>query len=316
MKPSALTIGKFDGVHAGHARLLCETIAAAAERGLTPSVLTFDPHPACIVAPERAPQPLTSLEERCALMRELGIERIFILRFTAEVARLSPEEFVARYVRGEMDARVVVTGENFRFGHKQAGDARVLAELGQRYGFETRVIAPVVRRGTLISTSGIRALLTSGAVSRAARLLGRPYTISGEVVHGFGIGAKQTVPTLNLRPPAELLPRNGVYITRTEDRETGRLWNSITNIGFRPTFGGEDLSIETYLLDPLRGPAPARIRIEFLRRVREERKFDSPELLKRQIWSDVGRAQAFFRRLDKWLRPTLPTAGAHARGPR
>lgn len=300
MKASALTIGKFDGVHAGHARLLCETIAAAAERGLEPSVLTFDPHPACVVAPERAPQPLTSLDERCALMRELGIERIFILRFTAEVARLSPEEFVARYVRGEMDARVVLTGENFHFGHKQAGDAGVLAELGRRYGFETRVIAPVVRRAMLVSTSGIRTLLTSGAVSRAARLLDRPYAISGEVVHGFGIGAKQTVPTLNLRPPVEVLPQNGVYITRTEDRETGRRWNSVTNIGFRPTFGGEDLSIETYLLDSLEGPTPARIRVEFLRRVREERKFDSPELLKRQILSDVGRAQAFFRRLTKW----------------
>ena len=312
MKPSALTIGKFDGVHAGHARLLRETIAAAAEQGLEPSVLTFDPHPACVVAPERAPQPLTSLDERCALMRELGIERIFILRFTEEVARLSPEEFVARYVRGEMDARVVVTGENFRFGHKQSGDVRVLAEMGQRFGFETRIIAPVTRRGMLVSTSTIRALLASGAVSRAARLLERPYAISGEVVHGFGIGAKQTVPTLNLRPPVEVLPLNGVYITRTEDRENSRRWNSITNIGFRPTFGGEDLSVETYLLDPLEGPAPARIRIEFLRRVREERKFDNPELFKRQIWSDVGRAQAFFRRLAKWTRPAFEYAG----GPR
>jgi riboflavin kinase/FMN adenylyltransferase len=312
VKPAALTIGKFDGVHAGHARLLRETIAAAAERGLAPSVLTFDPHPACVVAPERAPQPLTSLDERCALMRELGIERIFILRFTEEVARLSPEEFVARYVRGEMDARVVVTGENFRFGHKQSGDVRVLAEMGQRFGFETRIIAPVTRRGMLVSTSAIRALLASGAVSRAARLLERPYAISGEVVHGFGIGAKQTVPTLNLRPPVEVLPLNGVYITRTEDRENSRRWNSITNIGFRPTFGGEDLSVETYLLDPLEGPAPARIRVEFLRRVREERKFDNPELLKRQIWSDVGRAQAFFRRLAKWTRPALQYAG----GPR
>jgi riboflavin kinase/FMN adenylyltransferase len=245
-------------------------------------------------------------------MRELGIERIFILRFTEEVARLSPEEFVARYVRGEMDARVVVTGENFRFGHKQSGDVRVLAEMGQRYGFETRIIAPVTRRGMLVSTSTIRALLASGAVSRAARLLERPYAISGEVVHGFGIGAKQTVPTLNLRPPVEVLPLNGVYITRTEDRENSRRWNSITNIGFRPTFGGEDLSVETYLLDPLEGPAPARIRIGFLRRVREERKFDKPELLKRQIWSDVGRAQAFFRRLAKWARPALEYAG----GPR
>jgi riboflavin kinase/FMN adenylyltransferase len=302
VKPSALTIGKFDGVHAGHARLLRETISLAAKFGVAPSVLTFDPHPACVVSPERAPRPLTSLDDRCALMRGLGIEQIFILRFTPEIARLSPEEFVVRYVRGEMQARGVVIGGNFRFGHKQSGDASTLTALGERYGFETRLVAPVARRGMIVSTSEIRSLLERGEVSRACRLLERPYAISGEVVHGFGIGAKQTVPTLNLRPPREVLPANGVYITRTTDPENGRRWNSVTNIGVRPTFGGEDLSIETFLLDALDGPTPACIRVEFLRRVRDERKFDSADSLKRQILFDVGRAKMFFQRVGKWAR--------------
>jgi riboflavin kinase / FMN adenylyltransferase len=301
-KESGLTIGKFDGVHAGHARLLREAIGIARERGWTPAALTFDPHPVCVLAPERAPRPLMPLERRCALMREMGIAEIFVLHFTAEIARLSPEEFVAQYVRERMRARAVVVGENFRFGHMQAGDPRTLAELGARYGFETRLIAPVKRRGVVVSTSGIRGLVEAGNVSRAGRLLERPYALSGEVVHGFGIGARQTVPTLNLRPPGEVTPANGVYITRTTDFDQKRRWNSVTNIGFRPTFGGQDLSIETFLLDPLEGPTPARICVEFLHRLREERKFENAEALKRQILNDVSRAQGFFRRLAKWRR--------------
>ena len=304
--PCALTIGKFDGVHAGHSQLLSRVVEIAAERGLQPAAMTFHPHPACIVTPDRVPQPLMPLEERCNRMRDLGIRQLFILQFTHEVARLAPEEFVASYVTGTMRARVVVVGCNFRFGHKQSGDPQLLIRLGEQYGFETQLVAPVQRRGMIVSTSAIRARLQAGEVSLAARLLERPYSISGEVVQGFGIGSKQTVPTLNLRPVSEVMPRNGVYITRTTDPVTGRLWNSITNIGYRPTFGGEDLTIETYLLDPLDGPAPTHIRVEFLRRVREERKFDSPDLLKRQILADVGRAKTFFRRLAKLGQPPNP----------
>jgi riboflavin kinase/FMN adenylyltransferase len=298
--PCALTIGKFDGVHAGHSQLLRRVVEIAAERGLQPAAMTFHPHPACVVTPDRVPKPLMPLEERCDRMRDLGIQQLFILQFTHEVARLAPEEFVASYVTGTMRAHVVVVGCNFRFGHKQSGDPQLLTRLGEQYGFETQLVAPVQRRGMIVSTSAIRARLQAGEVSLAARFLGRPYGVSGEVVHGFGIGSKQTVPTLNLRPVSEVMPRNGVYITRTTDPSADRHWRSITNIGHRPTFGGEDLTIETYLLDPLDGPAPTHIRVEFLRRVREERKFDSPDLLKRQILADVGSAKTFFRRLARW----------------
>lgn len=302
MKESVLTIGKFDGVHAGHAYLLAQVASIAAERGLQSAVMTFDPHPVCVIAPGRAPRPLISLEERCAKIRALGIEQVFVLPFTVEISKLSPEEFVARYLRGRMRARVVIVGRNFRFGYKQAGDPGVLAALGERYGFETRLVEAVKLRGLIVSASEIRRRIEAGKVSLAGRLLGRPYALEGAVVSGQGIGSRQTVPTLNLQTSAEVLPRDGVYVTRTHDLDSDRSWNSITNIGMRPTFDGTARTIETFLLDPLEGASPLRIRVEMLRRVREERKFETPEALKSQILRDVERARTYFRRVARWVR--------------
>jgi riboflavin kinase / FMN adenylyltransferase len=307
MRESVLTIGKFDGVHAGHAFLLAQVASLASERGLQPAVMTFDPHPVCVIAPGRATRPLISLEERCAKIRALGIEQVFILPFTQEISRLAPEEFISRYVRGQMRARVVMVGRDFRFGYKQAGDPGVLAALGGRYGFETRLVEAVKLRGLIVSASEIRRRIEAGEVSLAGRLLGRPYAVAGEVVAGQGIGSRQTVPTLNLHTAAEVLPRDGVYITRTHDLEADRSWNSITNIGMRPTFDGHTRTIETFLLELAgRRPAPLRIRVELLRRVREERKFATPEALKTQILRDVERARTYFRRVARWVRGALP----------
>ncbi len=299
--PSAVTIGNFDGVHAGHRRILRRVSAVAAERGLKPSVLTFDPHPTRVVAPDRAPLLMTQPEERCRLMQEEGIRQALILPFNDAVARLSPEEFVRHILVERLGVKAVLVGENFRFGHKAAGNTRSLAELGAKYGFSTEVVPAVRFRGCTVSSSVIRQLIQAGNVGRAARLLERPYAIAGRVVTGHQIGSKQTVPTLNLASPAEVLPAIGVYITRTRDLDDDRVWPSISNLGHRPTFGGDrDLSIETFLLEPLEGDRPRRMRLEFLRRVREERKFDSPEALKAQILRDVTRAQTYFRRAKKW----------------
>jgi riboflavin kinase/FMN adenylyltransferase len=295
--PSALTIGNFDGVHAGHRAILRRVVALARERGWKPSVLTFDPHPARIVAPERAPRLLTTPEERVRLMREAGIEQVLILPFTRELAGFSPERFVREIVVERLEARAVLVGDNFRFGHEHAGDTRLLAELGRRYGFLVEAVPAVRMRGRVVSSSEVRGLIEAGNVSLAARLLGRPYALAGEVVSGQGIGSKQTVPTLNLAPAAEVLPARGVYITRTTDAETGRRWNSVTNIGTRPTFGGDSVTVETFLLDPLDGESPRAIRVEFLRRLREERRFEDAAALKRQILRDVGRAQTYFGRV-------------------
>ncbi|HYE99651.1 MAG TPA: riboflavin biosynthesis protein RibF, partial [Planctomycetota bacterium] len=295
--PSALTIGNFDGVHYGHRRILRRVREVATERGCKPSVLTFDPHPTRVVAPDRAPLLMTTPDRRAALMREEGIEQVLILPFTPELAQLPPEPFVRDILVGRLGACAVLVGDNFRFGHRHAGGVALLADLGRRLGFITEVVPAVTCRGRIVSSSAIRELLLAGNVSMAGRLLLRPYVLEGDVVGGRGVGSKQTVPTLNLAIAAELIPARGVYITRTRDLDDARQWTSITNIGYRPTFGASDqLSIETFLLDPLQGETPRRIAVEFLRRVREERKFETPESLREQILRDVRTAQAYFRR--------------------
>ena len=299
--PSALTIGNFDGVHAGHRRILRRLRELAAGRNLRPSVLTFDPHPTKVVAPQRAPRLMTTCDQRAALMAGEGIEQVLILPFVTGIAQLSPEQFVSDILVDKLGVRVVAVGDNFRFGHGQAGNTEVLRDLGERFGFDTEVVPAVTIRGVTVSSSVLRRLVDAGDVTRAARLLERPYSLEGDVVSGHGIGHKQTVPTLNLRPSAEVLPKTGVYITCTDDLESRRRWQSVTNVGYRPTFGGDEgVSIETFLLEPLVGPSPGRIRVSFLRRLREERKFETPEELKAQILKDVGRTKGYFRRLERF----------------
>ncbi len=293
--PCALSIGNFDGVHAGHRRIFRRVVEWSHEQGWKPSALTFDPHPARIVAPQRAPRLLTTPEQRAALMAAEGIQQILILPFTREVAHLTPEEFVRDVLVGRLGVRAVLVGSNFRFGHLHAGDTARLAELGRQYGFVTEVVPAIKLRGRVISSSEIRRLIESGDVAKAARLLARPYSVEGEIVPGRGIGSAQTVPTLNLNTPSEVLPAPGVYITRTQDLDSERAWTAVTNVGFRPTFGGSGLSVETFLLDRLVGEPPCRIRLDFLRRLRGERKFPSAESLKAQILRDAERARRYFR---------------------
>ena len=297
--PCAITIGNFDGVHLAHCQILQRVSAIARRRGWKPAALTFDPHPTKLVAPARSPRLLTTPAQRARLMEQQGIEQVLILPFTPEIARLTPEEFVRDILIAKLQTREVLIGDNFRFGHRAAGDARKLQELGAKYGFETEIIGAVTWRKRVISSSEIRALLEAGQVSIACRLLGRPYALEGAVVPGAGVGSKQTVPTLNLDTTAEVLPRTGVYVTRTRDLAGAREWPSITNVGYRPTFNGHGLTIETYLLAGLNGAPPRQISVEFLRWVRDERKFENPEALKAQILRDVGRAQAYFRRVSQ-----------------
>jgi riboflavin kinase/FMN adenylyltransferase len=293
--PCALTIGNFDGVHAGHRKILAEVARVARASGWKAGALTFDPHPAAVVAPERAPKLMTTPEERCELMGEAGIEEALILPFGPEVARLKPEEFAREILAEKLRARAVLVGDNFRFGAKAAGDTALLRALGARLGFEARTVPAVRRRGRIVSSSGIRKLIEEGKVYLAGRLLERPHYIEGEIVQGLGIGSRKTVPTLNVAAEREVIPADGVYVTRASD-DTGRRWRAVTNIGNRPTFGGQTRTIETFLLDGLEGETPGWLRVEFLHRLRDERKFPSPEALREQILRDVGRAQSWFRR--------------------
>jgi riboflavin kinase/FMN adenylyltransferase len=285
-------------------------------------VLTFDPHPARVLAPERAPKLLMTMNQRLRGMQAEGIEAVLLLPFSLDFARLTPEEFANEILARTLAAAVVLVGEDFRFGYKQAGNVDTLRELGKQLGFEVEAISGISRRGERVSSSAIRKLVGEGAVSRACRMLGEPFALEGNVVRGHGIGSKQTVPTLNLDPLNEVLPKTGVYVTRTQDlgsgsitpdevpsrdpaspsggpARKGAMWNSITNVGYRPTFDGENLTIETFLLDPLDGDAPEKIEVSFLLFVRDERKFETPEALKGQIFRDVGVARRLHRRLTK-----------------
>jgi riboflavin kinase/FMN adenylyltransferase len=288
---TAVAIGVFDGVHLGHQALLRRTIETSREFGLNPAVLTFDPHPAAVVAPGREPRLLTTVEERCRLIREQGIDKILVLPFDKKIAAMTPEQFAQDILRGQLDAKAIIVGEGFNFGRDRVGSVETLAGLG----FVTRPLVPVKYRGVVVSSTQIRKCIESGDVSLAGRLLDRPYEIFGDIVSGHGIGSKQTVPTLNLKTNSEVLPANGVYITRTNHR-----WNSITNVGNRPTFENDGaISIETFILSPFKEPSPKSMTLEFLRRVRDERKFDSPDALKAQILRDVKTANTYFRRTNK-----------------
>lgn len=297
--PCALAIGNFDGVHIGHQALIRSAVQYAAEQRLIPAALTFDPHPATIVAPERTPLKLCTLKERIRLLHHYGAKHVMVLPFTKELSLLSPASFVQDVLVNALGMNAVFVGENFRFGYRQAGTIETLREQGTRQGFSFQFLRPVVLRREVVSSSAIRRHVAAGGVSRAGRLLNRCFALSGPVVSGHGIGSRQTVPTLNLRPDPNLTTPPGVFITETRDALSGRRWDSITNVGNRPTFGGEEVTIETYLLSPFEGGTPEQIEVRFHRFVRGERAFASPDELKKQIFEDVGRAKAYWRRVSR-----------------
>ncbi len=295
--PCALAIGNFDGLHLGHRRILEKTKEGARRIGGEAVVLTFDPHPTTVVAPERAPDLLMLTAERLRRFEECGIDAGVVLPFTEQIARLGPEEFVEQILVKKLNVRSVVVGEGFRFGHRQSGDTQTLIDAGSRHGFEVVTVQPVLLGGRPVSSSRVRTLVRQGSVSQARRLLAKPFSMRGEIVSGHGIGSRQTVPTLNLSPETKLLPAQGVYVTCTSDLESGRRWQSVTNVGSRPTFNGTDQTVETYLLEELAGRSPARIELAFLHRIRDEQRFETPEELRRQILKDVEQAKQYFRRL-------------------
>jgi riboflavin kinase/FMN adenylyltransferase len=306
--PSAVAVGNFDGVHVGHQQILGRCVQMAADRWLKPTVLTFHPHPKKLLAPEMAPASIEPIESRLERMRAAGITQVVVLPFDQELAALSASEFLRRILTGKLDAKAVLVGDNFRFGNKASGDVRLLKEAAPKLGYEVEITEAVSTRGRVVSSSTIRELLGEGRAGLANRLLGYEFCLEGNVVSGHGVGRRETVPTLNLDGRAfveaeRVIPRVGVYVTQTQDLNDGRTWPSITNLGYRPTFGGNELTIETYLLEALSGESPVRIRVDFRAWIREERKFENPEELKAQILRDVGRAQAYWRRRARWTRP-------------
>src|SRR5258708_4978947 len=230
----------------------------------------------------------------------LGLEAVVVLPFTLDLARLSPEEFVEQILARELCVKAILVGENFRFGHKQAGDVKLLSELGAKHGFAVVIVPPVVYRGEVVSSTIIRREVAEGDVSHAARLLGRPFALTGEIGSGTGTGRRFTFPTLNLVPEQELLPARGVYITRSCLEGQTRNHRSVTNIGMRPTFNGSALSVETHLLDAQLATTPKCMEVRFWKRIREEKKFSGPEELRAQIARDIANSRRFFSRLRRY----------------
>jgi riboflavin kinase/FMN adenylyltransferase len=291
----SLVVGNFDGVHRGHQAVLREAVAHARGAGLAACVLTFDPHPAVVVG-GGAPPLLTTLERRAELAGELGVERMYVRRFDAEFAAWSPERFARDLVAGALEAKVVVVGENFRFGAKRAGDLAMLRAQGALLGFEARVHSVAADASGVFSSTRARDAIAAGRVDEAAHVLGRPHAVSGVVVHGDGRGRTIGVPTANLDRIPELLPGNGVYAVRVDalDPVTGEarsLGGGVTNVGVRPTVDGTARRVETHLLDYTGDLYGANLRVHLVARVRDEKKFASVDELKAQILRDIEQAR-------------------------
>jgi len=295
LPPSVVTIGNFDGVHLAHQTLLRRVVEAARQRGALATAITFEPHPIKVLSPEHAPRLLTPLRRKAEWIEATGIDLLVVLPFTRELAHHSPLEFARTVLLNPLRTLSVHVGPNFRFGYRQSGDTEVLEELGRQEGFRVEVLPMLQVRGEQVSSTRIRELLTEGHVHKAWRLLGRPFSSRGPIVAGLGVGRKHTVPTLNLAPIEEQLPRIGVYVTRT--KLSGMRHDSVTNVGYKPTFGDHRLTVETFLLNFSGEIEESDMEIEFLYRLRDEMKFQNPAILKVQIQEDARRALKFFRLL-------------------
>lgn len=292
--PTIVSVGNFDGVHRAHQTVLRDIAERAKQQGAKSVAVTFDPHPSRILRPDAGFKLLTPTPEKLRWIRPTGVDAVLVLPFARDLSVLTPREFVEQILKNNLKACEVDEGYNFRFGHKAAGDVKTLAEFGREMGFAVKVFDQMTLRGESVSSSQIRKLLNEGKVSRARHLLGRPFAILSAAGRGRGYGSKYTVPTINLSRYDELVPQDGVYITRTRVGE--ECFDSVTNIGNRPTFGADSFAIETHLLNfhPIELTAETEVEVFFLQRVREEIKFPSIEALREQIARDVKRARRYF----------------------
>ena len=288
-------IGNFDGLHRGHRALLARAIERARARGAPSGALTFTPHPAKVLAPAFAPQLILTYEEKAAAIAATGVDVLVELPFTPALAATTPRAFVDDVLVGALRTGGVVVGDNFTFGHKAAGTvADLQALLGPR-GVSVDVVAPV-KVGDLVSSSTkIRELVLEGRVEAAATMLGRPYHVEGVVVRGDGRGRTIGVPTANVQSERELLPKLGVYATRARLPD-GRVVDSVTNVGLRPTFSGEGVRIEAHLFDFDDDLYGRTVALDFVERLRDERRFPSVEALRAQIADDAVAARAALAR--------------------
>jgi len=295
--PTILSIGNFDGVHRAHRHVLDEIVRRAKQSGAKSVAVTFEPHPIRILRPDSGLKLLTPTSEKLRLLEACGMDATLLIPFTRDLSLMTPHHFAHDILKKCLHAREIHEGYNFHFGHKAEGDVEMLATFGQEMGFEVKTYPEMKLRGESVSSSHIRKLLQAGGVSRARHLLGRPFSILSTPGRGRGFGSKYTVPTINLSRYEELIPKDGVYITRT--RVGQECFDSVTNVGNRPTFGADSFAIETHLLNfhPIELTADTEVELHFLNRLRDEIKFPSVEALRAQIGKDVTKAGRYLQLL-------------------
>jgi riboflavin kinase/FMN adenylyltransferase len=292
--PSWITIGSYDGIHRGHRRVLQQVVANARRNGTRPALVTFDPHPRCVLAPDSCPPTLTTVDEKAELLEEMGIADLIVLPFTRKLSALTATEFMERLLARVPLAGLVI-GYDFALGHQRRGNREFLQHYGDAHGFEVDVIEPYSLEGQVISSTAVRGLLLGGNVAHATRLLGRHYSISSFVEHGTGTGSRIGYPTANFAiTPNKLVPHNGVYAVWVDI--DGVAYQGAMNIGYRPTFGENRLTVEAFILDFAGDIYRKDVRARFVQRIRDERKFESVDALVAQISRDVERARGILRR--------------------
>ena len=292
-KDTLLTIGVFDGVHLGHKYLLSQLTKQAKEQDLLSGVVTFNRHPHEVLAPQTKLPFLTDLAQRINLLKNEGVEAIFTLSFTRELAQLSARQFTSllkKYLR----MRGIVIGPDFALGQTREGNVAILRTLGQEMGFSVTVIPPVMIDGEVVSSTAIRNALANGDMKRVLNLIGRPFSLNGRVTKGAGRGEGLGFPTANLDiDPGQALPADGVYATWTDI--DGQAYQSMTSIGRQPTFGGSQRVVEVYILDYHSNLYGRELKIDIMERLRGEKQFDTPEELKKQITKDINQGRAILR---------------------
>ena len=291
-----LALGNFDGLHRGHLKIIERVRRGAAEHGGTPMAMTFDPHPPRIVRPDKAPPLLMTKHQRLEALHGAGIACVAVVRFTRELSEWDPETFVRTVLVDWLRVSEVWVGANFLFGHGRSGNFSVLRSLGQRYGFRADKIDPVRYKDFVVSSTRIRRLITEGRMDEAGALLGHTYYIDGRVVEGRRRGRELGYPTANIATENELLPPHGVYATTTTI--DGVVRAGMTNVGIRPTFGDSNVIVETHLLDYSADLYGTRVRLSFVQRLRDERRFEDVDALRTQIQADERRAMRLFNRLS------------------
>lgn len=290
--PSSLTIGNFDGVHLGHRKILNTLVQSARATGTTSILVSFEPHPLQLLMPRKAPILITPLVDKISIINKWDLDILAILDFNKAFSQLTGEQFVEEIILGIFRAKHIFVGNNFIFGHRRSGDVPLLKQLSKTLDFVVHILPQVVVRGSRVSSSRIRNLIQSGQISAANRLLGRYHTLTGTIVPGRGLGQKLLLPTLNILPTTELIPHPGVYVS--ESIIQSQHYPSVTNVGWAPTVSGKDLIVETHVLDCNLKKSPTKLSVNFLHRLRNEKKFQSIDDLRKQILIDCQRARRFF----------------------